>query len=132
MAAACGPAAGRTATASSVDAFGAGTWVLRSWNADETAPVQPEVTLQVQDGRVAGTSGCNRYTASIAAGTASGDVVIGAAAGTRMMCPEEQMQVEERFLLQLGAVRTAAVAGGQLALTYEIDGRAGVMTFARQ
>jgi len=39
--------------------------------------------------------------------------------------------MEERFLRQLGAVKTFGFLVGQVALTYEVDGRVDTMVFAR-
>jgi heat shock protein HslJ len=71
------------------------------------------------------------YTAPIEAGKGPGDISLGPVAGTRMMCPDPPMGVETRFLRLLGGVRRFSVAGGQLALSYELDGTVGVMYFDR-
>jgi heat shock protein HslJ len=113
------------------DAIGGGEWVLRAWDVGEPAPDEPAVTLAFRDGRLAGTSGCNRYTAQATAGAAPGDVSLGPAASTRMACLEEPAaSVEARYLAQLGAVRRLGFHLGRLALTYEKEGGAlGTMLF---
>jgi heat shock protein HslJ len=125
------PASGATSRLS-LDAIGGPTWVLRSWAFDESAPVAPEVTLEWRDGRLAGSSGCNTYGAAATAGESPGEVSIGPTMGTRMMCPDAEMQVEERFLSQLAKVRTFGFMLGQLALTYQTDDRTDVMLFERR
>jgi heat shock protein HslJ len=97
---------------------------------DEPAPTEPQVTLAYQDGRLAGTSGCNRYTAAAKPGASPGDLTVGPAAGTRMACPEPQSAVEARFLKQLGGAKKFGFHLGRLALSYEKDGGAyGTMLF---
>ena len=108
----------------------AGTdWVLRTWTLNDAAPATPEVTLAFKDGKFAGTAGCNRYFAGVKPGNMPGDVSVGAAGATRMMCPPEQMAVEGRFLKQLAGVKKFGFMAGQLALSYEADGVRGVMLF---
>jgi hypothetical protein len=107
-------------------------WVLRAWNVGEEAPAEPEVTLVYAEGRFAGSSGCNRYSAAVTAGETPGDLALGPAIGTRMACPPRIMDVESRFLAQLVGVRKLGFLGGRLALTHEKDGAAGTMLFARR
>jgi len=116
----------------SLEALGGVTWVLRSWTFDEDAPDAPQVTLEWRDGGLSGTSGCNRYTAEATAGEAPGDVAVGPVAGPRMMCPDAQMQIEDRYLRQLERVTRFGFILGQLALTYQTDGTGDVMLFERR
>ncbi len=111
---------------------GGAEWVLRSWDIGEPAPAEPEVTLVSRDDRIGGSSGCNRYTAPVEAGAAPGDLELGPAAATKMMCPEAAMQVEDRFLRQLGATTKLGFHLGRLALTYTTDEGAGTMLFERR
>ncbi len=114
----------------SLDILAGTEWVLRAWDRDQPAPAAPEVTLAYQDGRFAGGSGCNRYTAAAKAGDQPGDLSVGPAAGTRMACPEHESAVETRFLTQLGAARKFGFLLGRLALTYQRpDGGVGTMVF---
>jgi heat shock protein HslJ len=112
------------------DAIAGGEWVLRAWDVGEPAPDEPAVTLAWHDGRLAGTSGCNRYTAAATAGESPGDLRVGPAAATRMACPELASSVEARYVAQLGRVRKLGFFLGRLALTYEKEGGAlGTMLF---
>ena len=104
-------------------------WVLRQWAWNEAAAAEPEVTLVYRDGKINGRSGCNRYFAAVTAGEQPGDLRIGAAAGTRMACPEPATSVESRFLAQLQGVRKFGFMAGQLVLTYEKDGNTAAMLF---
>ena len=114
----------------SLDALAGTEWVLRGWGVNDPAPAEPEVTLTYQDGRFAGTSGCNRYVGSAQAGERPGDLAVGPTAGTRMACPEPQSAVEARFLTQLGGAKTFGFLRGQLAVSYQTDeGVWGTMLF---
>ncbi len=115
-----------------LDALGAGEWVLRSWTFGEPAPAEPEVTLGYGDGRLAGAGGCNRYFAGAKAGDMPGDLTLGPAGSTRMACPDPLMQVEDRFLKQLAGVNKFGFMAGQLMLGYQLDGTYGVMLFDRR
>jgi heat shock protein HslJ len=74
-------------------------------------------TLEFGDaGTVAGSAGCNRYTANFAQDGAS--VTIGRGATTRKACPEPAgaMAQEQAFLAALATVATARVDGDRLEL----------------
>jgi len=108
----------------------AGTeWVLERWAEGEVAPGGVEVTLRWEDGRLVGSSGCNRYVAPVTPGDQPGALGIGPIAGTRKACPEPAMGVEDRFLRQLGAASSLRFELGRLGLVYELDGDTGVMLF---
>jgi heat shock protein HslJ len=125
------PGGGPT-TRLSLAALGTGRWVLRSWRFSESAPASPEVTLQLQDARLVGSSGCNSYFAAVKPRDQPGDVGVSEPAGTRKMCPDAEMEVERRYLTQLGHVVKYGFLLGQLALTYTVDGRVDTMLFARK
>ncbi len=81
-------------------------------------PEGVEVTLaQPEAGLIAGSSGCNRYSGRISAEGAG--LKIGALAGTRMMCPEVQMQAEQAFHSNISRIDGVAVEGEELLLTRE-------------
>ena len=66
----------------------------------------------LDEGRVSGTGGCNRYTGP-AAFTAGG-VRIGPLAATRLACLEPVMDLESRFFAAVEAVRGARLEAGRL------------------
>lgn len=71
------------------------------------------------DGTVAGSTGCNRFTASY---TVDGDALeIGTAASTRMACEPPFAAAERRFLAALDRVAGWETAGGELVLS-DADG----------
>lgn len=117
----------------SLDTLGGAEWVLHFWAWDEEAPGEPEVTLQYEEGRFAGSSGCNRYFASVTeTGEAPGEIEVGPVAGTRMACPDPAGAVEMRFLRQLEGARTMGFQEGRLRLVYEKDGAVDAMLFDRR
>lgn len=71
--------------------------------------------LSPEPGVIAGSSGCNRYSGRIE--TRDGALHVGALAGTRMMCPPEQMQVEQAFHSTIGTVTALRLAGPTLDFT---------------
>ena len=54
-------------------------------------------------------------------------VQLGPVGATRMMCPDQEMAVEDRYLRQLGSVTAFGFMHGQLMLSYPD----GVMLFDR-
>ena len=92
----------------------------------DTAP-----TLRVEIVKVAGFAGCNRYNGPLKE-TAPGEISVGPLAATRKACPPEQMDLETRFLEQLGAARQYTFVAGQLALTaVDKDGNAKTLLFRK-
>lgn len=115
------PAPSATVTAAPVLADLNGTqWKLVSFTASDAVPADVTVTFSVQDNQVSGTSGCNRYTGSIAE-VEPGRITIGPLAGTRMACPPPQQDVEDRYLKALQQVSGWSLADGVLTLAYQQD-----------
>lgn len=118
-----------TGTLSLADLMGP-EWVLTHFAWDEPAPQEPEATLVFEEGRIAGKSGCNNYFGAVEeGGDIPGSITIGQIGATRMMCPEEIMAVEARFQRQMTGVTQYTFLTGKLALTWQDDGKAGVMLF---
>lgn len=97
------------------------TWRLVGFSWDERVPPQPQITLETRQGTLSGSSGCNHYTSSLTAGDSLGDLEIAPVASTRKACPPDIMELEQRYLLALGAVNRHSFLMGQLALTYVLD-----------
>ena len=76
---------------------------------------ETEITaLFAGDGTVAGSAGCNQYSAPY---TVDGDAIeIGDAITTRMMCPEPMMEQETAYLAALGNATTFSLGGDRLEL----------------
>jgi heat shock protein HslJ len=75
----------------------------------------------IDDKRVAGSLGCNRYTGSYSA-DATG-MRFSQLASTRRMCPEALMQQEARFNAALGATRGFRVDHGGAMTLLDAEGR---------
>ncbi len=94
------------------------TWTVlavRTGEALATLPPGVHADAVFAGGRVAGSGGCNRYTAQYAA--ADGVIRIGPCASTMMACPPPQAETERAFLAALDAARAYALADGRLALS---------------
>lgn len=79
---------------------------------------------------IRGFAGCNRFTAPIKE-TAPGVIEVGAAAATRMACPGPEMDLEQKFLAQLGKVKGYTFLAGRLALTWTDKDGAGTLLFSK-
>jgi heat shock protein HslJ len=80
-----------------------GSWRLIGFG-DATEPGEIDVTLRVEaDGKMSGTSGCNRYSGAWTPG--EGGARVGPFAATKMACPPPRMEIEDRYLEELGSVR---------------------------
>lgn len=79
---------------------------------------------------IRGFAGCNRFTASIKE-TAPGVIEVGPAAATRMACPGPEMDLEQKFLAQLGKAKGYTFLAGRLALTWTDKDGAGTLVFGK-
>jgi heat shock protein HslJ len=108
-------------------------WVLRAWDISEPAAIEPAVTFAYDEGRISGTSGCNRYMTSVTEGKTPGELSVGLFAGTRMACPEPESRMEARFFEQLSGARTFGFMLGRLMISYaRANGSRGTMLFDRR
>lgn len=73
------------------------------------------VTMQFAEGRVAGTSGCNRYTGPVTLGEENA-IAFGLLATTRMACLGEAADIEAAFVEQMGRIDSYRIARGDLVL----------------
>ncbi len=107
-------------------------WVLTHMNRDQPVPEGTEVTLAFADGRIAGKSACNRYSADIQEGENAGNIKIGQSMSTMMACPDELMKVEREYLDALSRVTSFSFHAGSLALNgQKKDGTPFSMLFSR-
>ena len=79
---------------------------------------------------VRGFAGCNLFNAPITE-SKPGEITIGPAAGTKMACPPEKMELEARFLDQLAKVTRYGYVAEQLALTWQDGERSGTLLFRK-
>jgi putative lipoprotein len=103
-----------------------GTWTLTD-GVDVDGWEKAAPTADFKDGKLSGSSGCNRYTTSY---TTTGDELkLGQVATTRMACAPPASDVELAFLTKLDRVTGWSVDGGELALQAQ-DGEA-LLRFSR-
>jgi heat shock protein HslJ len=102
--------------------LGANEWTLVEMDGQPLpAGVDPPL-IHFERDAVRGFAGCNRFNAPVQE-TKPGEIDIGPAAGTKMACPPPAMDVEQKFLAQLGKVNRYTFLAGQLALGWQ-DGEA--------
>lgn len=104
-------------------------WVLKRLAWKEPAPPGPEVTLVFENGRVSGSSFCNRYSADVSE-TAPEEITFGKIGSTRRAFPDSLASFEGRFLQALRHVRRYSFLATRLALTSEQDGVLETLIFA--
>jgi heat shock protein HslJ len=96
------------------------TWQLNGYNDGQGGFVSvlsgTEITAVFDDGQVAGSAGCNDYTALYA--VEGNAITFGPAATTRKMCsePEGIMEQESAYLAALESVTTFQIEGDELTL----------------
>jgi heat shock protein HslJ len=105
-------------------------WVLVAFNPGEPAPETPEVTfkLNLEKMKISGSSGCNGFVGTVE-DTDPGQMTIGPLAGTRKMCPPDQMDVETRFLKAFDGATGYGFFLGQMAIQYEDGDDFGMLLF---
>jgi heat shock protein HslJ len=100
------------------------TWELASFETDAgLIPALPDAPTTLSfatdeggAGRLSGSGGCNRYTATY---TITGDrLTVGPVAATRMMCAADTMRQEQRFFEALQAVERFEPQGDELVIAY--------------
>jgi len=108
-------------------------WVLTHMSRDQPVPEGTEVTLAFADGRIAGKSACNRYSADIQEGENAGNIKIGQSMSTMMACPDELMKVEREYLDALAHITSFSFFAGSLALNgQKEDSTAYSMLFSKK
>jgi len=121
---------GHQATAGPTDApsLDGTAWILKSLGGRAPA-ADATATLRFDGGRVQGTDGCNRYSATVA--TQGANITIGPrAATTNMACPPGIMKQADGFMAALTSAARYRVSGGKLSL---LGGDGAVLaTFAPQ
>lgn len=116
-----------TGTVSIADLEGS-EWVLTQLAWTEPAPTEPEITLVLEDGRISGSSGCNRYFAAVEEPEPT-SLTLGAIGTTRMACPTEVMELEARYLTALKDVVAYGFLAGKLVLRYREDDAVSTLLF---
>lgn len=111
-----------------------GDWRLEALDNGRGAVVAPiegtSITARVQDGAIAGSSGCNRYRATCHADKPH--IRLGPAMGTRMICdePDGVMEQEEQFLSMFARAHAFEIVDGTELIIFDDDG-SRLMQFRR-
>jgi heat shock protein HslJ len=104
-------------------------WTLIAFGTEDVVPFSPAdqtVDAQFVDGRMAGRSGCNSYSADYT--VVDGKLQLGQAISTLMAWPEAAMEVERAFMAALASASTFAIDGNLLTIACA----AGQLTFQGQ
>ena len=96
------------------------TWLLTELNGKPVAPVatgreQPRLEINLTEGRVTGTTGCNRLNGRVRADTRL--IQFGSLAVTRMACLDNAGTTESEFLKALESPLAYQMGDGKLTLT---------------
>ena len=105
-------------------------WQLKGMGKDEAVPDGLNVTLVFINGRISGHTGCNSYFGSVTTGNNPGDIMLGQIGSTRMLCPPETMNLENRYLQALSNVTGFGFLNGKMALTWQLDGVLNMLLFS--
>jgi heat shock protein HslJ len=109
--------------------LGGQIWELLELGRGTTFSDDFEITLQFEDDRVSGSSGCNTYFATAQA-PGPGRLGFNAMGTTRMACEGPVMEIEREYLRTLAAATGYSFLAGRLALTCETDEGPVVLVFA--
>jgi len=110
----------------------AGEWRLVKFGAEEMLPADVQITVQFDDGRIAGSAACNRYTGSVREGDMPGQLSLsGPLAMTRMMCPPPLMDWEQRYAAALEGLSQYSFVAGRLVLSWRTEDDGGSLFFVR-
>ncbi len=91
------------------------SWIAESVDSEGMVG-RPPITLSFESAeRATGSAGCNRYFATVRM-TSISHVRFSDVGSTRMACPSEVMEREQRYLAALGSVRSYRLDGQALVL----------------
>jgi heat shock protein HslJ len=103
-------------------------WTLSDWAEPDQIPTSAPITAEFSEGRVAGTSGVNRYSASVTSGP-DGSFAVDAPISTKMAGPADAMAAESSYLRRLQAATSYQIDGDTLVID-DADGQPS-LTFTR-
>ncbi|NJO71663.1 MAG: META domain-containing protein [Oscillatoriales cyanobacterium RM1_1_9] len=115
----------------SIDSLDGSSWTLQTWD-DPQSPDFPlaetAITLSFAEGRIAGSSGCNRYMAAYE--VEGNRLKVDTPAGTLKACPEPIMGQESKFLAALTHIQNYQITPDQqLKIIYQTPNHSGAMVF---
>jgi len=95
-------------------------WVLLELGKNQPPPEDVKISINFQDDKVSGNSGCNNYFAGVVSPN-PGELGFNGMGATRMVCPEAMMDVERRYLQALAGASGFRFLAGRLVLTCNTD-----------
>jgi len=107
----------------------AGRWRLTA--VDGVALKGKALLLTIEGVRLSGRGKCNRFSGRVRVDASDGRVHIGPLTATRMSCPEAAFGAENRLLETLSAVTAFHRSGPVLILSWNRDGKHGMLRFER-
>jgi heat shock protein HslJ/predicted small lipoprotein YifL len=113
-----------------VSMLGANEWQLVEIDGEPLPAGIDAPLVHFERASMRGFAGCNRFNAPVTE-TKPGEITVGPAAGTKMACPQEKMDLEQRFLAQLALVNRYSYEAEQLALTWQDKERTGTLLFRK-
>jgi len=113
-----------------ISMLAANEWTLVEMDG-QPLPAGVEAPLvHFENNAVRGFAGCNRFNATVKE-TKPGEIEVGAVAGTKKACPPPAMELEQRFLAELGKANRYTFLAGQLALGWQDGERNGTLLFRK-
>jgi putative lipoprotein len=100
----------------SMDALAGKTWTLVQFDDKSPAPAGRAITAVFADGKISGSGGCNRYSATVTS-SSQGALKVGAISATKMACAGPAGSNEQRYFAALEKVETYALEEGRLVLS---------------
>lgn len=94
------------------------TWRLAEFAPGVPAPDAPPITLTFEEGRIAGSGGCNLYFGGVTF-PAPGAIRMGAIGATKRGCPDPIMSAEQRYFDALRRATRYTLEEGRLTLSWE-------------
>ena len=92
-------------------------WVLVAASTDAPLPAGVEVTALFEQGKLTGTSGCNRYSATYNVKGNDLTIDMGQSAGTAMTCGPAATALEQAYLQRLDQAASYSIDGDKLVLS---------------
>jgi heat shock protein HslJ len=100
----------------SMDALEGKTWTLVQFDDKSPAPAERPITAVFAAGKISGSGGCNRYSATVTS-SSPGALSVGAISATKMACAGPAGSNEQRYFAALAKVETYDLEEGRLVLS---------------
>ncbi|WP_198264564.1 META domain-containing protein [sulfur-oxidizing endosymbiont of Gigantopelta aegis] len=105
-------------------------WQLERFSWRNKVSDNNPITLKYNDGKLTGTSACNRYIASVSFNEDSNKIKVESTSGTRKICSAEKMELETKYLQALSNANRVSFINGKLALSWDDNNIERTMIFS--